>query len=239
MQREPLTGTPSIQKNNAVRMAVRAGSPSQSMVLAPESILIIDDNATDTQRLIDVLTAVYPRNLRLYHRESGQAALETIRRTNVDVILVGYRLTDMDGTEFISQAAEMLEDTAMILLGSAWDGANTAAAMKSGARDFLDRSRMDAFLVREVIETALRSVRIDYRLTRTANSLRTQNEARSKQLKALATNMKSTMIGLAESLRELRASARNLTVWELDEQIGLLEEDLRASRDIASQLGQG
>ena len=208
------------------------------MVAAPEAVLIIDDNADDTQRMIEILTSLYPRNLRLYHRKSGHAALETLRRANLDVIFVGYRLSDMDGTEFISQAAEMLEDTAMILLGGAWDGPHTATAMKSGARDYLDKSRMDAFLIREVIETALRSVRIDYRLMRTANAFRSQDQARAKQLEALSVNMKSTLIGLEESLRELRNSARDLTVWELDEQIGMLEGDLRASRDMVGQMGQ-
>lgn len=224
--------------NAAARMAVRAGVPSQTLVSAPESILVIDDSAADSQRMIDLLTGLYPRNLKLYHRASGQAALELIRRANIDVIFVGYRLTDMDGVEFISEASDCLEDTAMILLGGAWDGPCTANAMKSGARDFLDKSRMDAFLIREVIETALRSVRIDYRLNRTAASLRTQTEIRGKQLEAISLNVKTTLASLEDSLRELRTSARNLTVWELDEQIELLENDLRASRDMVGQLGR-
>ncbi len=239
MVREPLIASPAPPaENTAARIAVRAGVPSQSMVSAPESILIIDDNADETQRMIEVLTGLYPRNLRVYHRDSGQSALEIIRRANVDVIFIGYHLIDMAGTEFISIAAEMLEDTAMILLGGAWDGPHTAAAMKSGARDFLDKSQLDAMMVREVIETALRSVRIDYRLTKTAAAMRANGETRSKQMESLSVSVKSTLAGLEDSLRELRNSARNLTVWELDEQIGLLESDLRASRAMVNQLSR-
>src|SRR5512145_2513024 len=70
------------------------------------SILVVEDD-TDTRRVLgEVLTALFP-STRVLMAESGEAALELIRRTRPSVVVLDLHLSGIHGFEFAARIAAL------------------------------------------------------------------------------------------------------------------------------------
>jgi two-component system response regulator ChvI len=80
----------------------------------------------------------------------GRAALERLGAETVDVILLDWRMPDMNGMEVLRELRQRGTTTPVIFLTGLADDVFEEAALESGAVDFIDKSRRLSILVRRI-----------------------------------------------------------------------------------------
>ncbi len=78
-----------------------------------KKILIVDD---DTYILSSFSQVLIRRGFEVTTAESGQQALEKLKKDSFDVALIDVRLPDMEGTDLLEKAKKELEKTVKIML---------------------------------------------------------------------------------------------------------------------------
>jgi two-component system nitrogen regulation response regulator NtrX len=148
------------------------------------SILIVDDEASIRHSLKDVLEE---EGYKTVGAESGEACLETLRKTSFDVVLLDVWLPGMDGLETLEKIRE-LEAAAEVIMISGHGTIETAVrATKLGAYDFLEKPlSIEKTLI--VIKNAI-----------DAKRLREENRELKKQLIP-----KSVIVGESVPMKALR-----------------------------------
>src|SRR6516165_9096615 len=100
------------------------------------SVLIVDDESAIRQSLRDVLE---DEGYQVSASESGEAALELLRKNAVDIVLLDIWLPAMDGLQTLGKIRE-LEDAPEVIIISGHGTIETAVrATKLGAFDFLEK----------------------------------------------------------------------------------------------------
>jgi CheY-like chemotaxis protein len=92
-------------------------------------VLVVEDNPLNMRLAVDLLTL---NNLRVLEAESGEAALELIRRERPDLILLDIRLPGMDGFEVCRRLRDDPRLAAVRIV------AMTASVMREEAQRILD-----------------------------------------------------------------------------------------------------
>ena len=106
----------------------------QLMEIKP-SVLIVDDELGARQSLEVVLEDRF----QVVSAENGKQALEILRETNVDVVLLDVHMPDMDGLEVLQRVKE-LDDSMDVIMVSALNLARKAVdAIKLGAYDYITK----------------------------------------------------------------------------------------------------
>ncbi len=110
-----------ITNNNELGDAV--ATPSSA------TLLFVDDEAnilSSLQRLFR------PLGYQILTAASGKEGLELLQNNNVDLIISDMRMPEMDGAEFLAQAAQQWPDTIRILLTGYADMTSTISAINEG-----------------------------------------------------------------------------------------------------------
>jgi two-component system response regulator AtoC len=122
------------------------------MAMAGATILVVDDEQLIRWSLVERLRA---EGHEVFEAATGQQALERARE-GVDLVLLDYKLPDMDGVTVLRRIKELDPDALVILL-TAYASVETAVeAMKEGAFHFANKPfELDdvAFLVSRALET--------------------------------------------------------------------------------------
>jgi len=139
-------------------MISEAGS---SLVAGPAgvnpSILIVDDSPEVLAGLQAILRPKYPR---LLHATSGAAALETISRVPVDVVITDIAMPGMDGLELLSKILERSPKTLVIVVTGYGSIESAVDAMRRGAYYYVAKPfRADEILIQ--LERALTRIALE------------------------------------------------------------------------------
>ena len=93
------------------------------------SILLVDDEPS----VLSALRRVFrPAGYEILTAESGEAALEVLASTEVDLIVSDMRMPNMSGAAFLSRARSLYPDTMRILLTGYSDIASIVEAVNEG-----------------------------------------------------------------------------------------------------------
>ena len=92
------------------------------------TVLIVDDEA----RVLDAVEAVLAVEFRVLRAESGDRALEVLRREEVAVILTDYRMPGMNGVELLRQSQDHAPDALRIVLTAYTDVDSLMEAINTG-----------------------------------------------------------------------------------------------------------
>jgi DNA-binding NtrC family response regulator len=153
------------------------------------TILVVDDESLIRWSLAERLRA---EGYHVLEAETGREALDRLR-DGVDLVLLDYKLPDIDGVTVLRKIKEVDQDILVILL-TAYASVETAVeAMKIGAYHFTNKP----FKLDEVITTVQRALETT-RLRREVRQLRA-NEARPYSLERI--------VGTSEQMVALRALA--------------------------------
>lgn len=109
------------------------------MTQPPVRILIVEDDRVDSLACRRALNAFVDYTFAITEADTACGALQQVHVEMPDLILLDYRLPDMDGIEFL---AELAADTGealvpVVMLTGAQDIAIAVDAMRRGARDYL------------------------------------------------------------------------------------------------------
>jgi len=148
------------------------------------SILIVDDEASIRHSLKDVLEE---EGYKTVGAESGEACLETLRKTSFDVVLLDVWLPGMDGLETLEKIRDMEAASEIIMISGHGTIETAVRATKRGAYDFLEKPlSIEKTLI--VIKNAI-----------DAKRLREENRELKKQLIP-----KSVIVGESVPMKALR-----------------------------------
>jgi len=148
------------------------------------SILIVDDEVSIRHSLKDVLEE---EGYKAVGAESGEACLETLRKTSFDVVLLDVWLPGIDGLETLEKIRNMETASEVIMISGHGTIETAVRATKLGAYDFLEKPlSIEKTLI--VIKNAI-----------DAKRLREENRELKKQLIP-----KSVIVGESVPMKALR-----------------------------------
>ena len=148
------------------------------------NILIVDDEVSIRHSLKDVLEE---EGYKTVGAESGEACLETLRKTSFDVVLLDVWLPGIDGLETLEKIRDMEAASEVIMISGHGTIETAVRATKLGAYDFLEKPlSIEKTLI--VIKNAI-----------DAKRLREENRELKKQLIP-----KSVIVGESVPMKALR-----------------------------------
>jgi DNA-binding response OmpR family regulator len=97
-------------------------------------ILVVDDERAMRESLEEILTL---EGFQVTLAESGEAALDVLRQTPVDLILLDLKMKGMDGLQVTEAAKQISPDTVIVMLTAHGTLESAISAMRRGAFDYL------------------------------------------------------------------------------------------------------
>jgi DNA-binding NtrC family response regulator len=161
--------------------------------------------------------------------------LEILRGERIDVMLVDRLLPDMSGVDLVSEAAELAHDTAVILMSRANSGTDAAAAMKSGARDYLLKRDLNAETLHAAIVEAVRSTRLEDQTNRQTRKLRQSSQRVGRLVQQAGVRIDASFEQAETALEEMRQTPAN-PLRDLAAHFHRVEHSLRESRQFLAEL---
>src|SRR4028119_1544284 len=118
-------------------------------------VLLVDDDEDDYILTADWLSEIQRAKFTLEWVATYDAALEAIAKKEHDVYLLDYRLGEHNGLELLEEAIALGCQAPIILLTGQGDNEIDLIAMKAGAADYLDKSKLGAQLLERSIRYAI------------------------------------------------------------------------------------
>lgn len=97
------------------------------------SILIVDDEAGPREALNMILKPFY----RVYNAINGNEALETVRKTPIDLVILDLKMPGFDGTEILREIRKEDTDVEVVILTGYGSLKTAVEAVRLGAADYL------------------------------------------------------------------------------------------------------
>ena len=127
----------------------------EETILDGLSVLLAEDDTINQQYVFEVLTA---RNCKVAVVDTGNAAIETLKTTPVDIVLMDIMMPEMTGDEAIKNIRHdllyPLNRTPVIVLSGKAGSAEADRLMEAGANDILLKPYSPDTLLETLIETA-------------------------------------------------------------------------------------
>ncbi|QRR05107.1 response regulator [Burkholderia sp. MS455] len=192
--------------NEALPETPEAATASDDACRAP-SILLVDDEPN----VLSALKRVFrPAGYDILTADSGEAALEILASTEVDLIVSDMRMPRMSGAEFLARARALFPDTMRILLTGYADIASVVQAVnEGGVYRYLNKPWDDHDLLM-TIEQALEQRRLRHEAARLTALTEAQNEALRRFNTELETQVRARTEELGQTVMFLEAAQRDL-----------------------------
>ncbi len=150
------------------------------------SILVVDDDPVFVRMTCQLLQRDYPSAL-VAGEGTGIAALERLEAQDWDLVLLDYRLPDLDGLEVLAEVRKRIVDVAVVVITGEGDEALAADLFRMGAYDYLVKGAIGASSLRRTVDGVLRRRRLDREvLSQTDTLAKTSLEIESRS-RALGT----------------------------------------------------
>lgn len=120
---------------------VQAWSPLSRKSRSPFTMLIVEDDATDTELLLHAIEQAdlkaFERELKIEVRSTAEGALEFLRAQPVDLVVTDLRLPGMEGLDLVSHIQDIDRNLPVVVV-TRLSGVQTAVeAMRRGAYDYV------------------------------------------------------------------------------------------------------
>lgn len=162
------------------------------------TLLLADDELMVRRLLGDALTRA---GYQVVLASSGAEAIERLRQPGIDLLLIDFRIGDMDGVQVMELARQLWPQLPIVMLTAHGSLASAIAALRCGAADYLLKP-VNAEVLRERIATILSGYR--------------QSRARAETLQTLYSQFQSLLHneGLLREAAVGRPAAARGTVYE-------------------------
>src|SRR5215218_3193691 len=131
----------------------------------PIEILLVEDNPGDA-RLVEILLAESGSSPGFEVSQAGRLdeALESLDRSDFDVILLDLSLPDSSGLETVDRTRVVAPGTPVVVLSGQDDEETALQALQGGAEDYLVKGRGDGELMARAIRYAIERKKAEERL---------------------------------------------------------------------------
>lgn len=124
------------------------------------SVLIVDD---EKNIRLTLAAAIKSMQLDAATAVNGEEALEKIRQSNYDVMLLDIKMPGIDGIQVLERVRALKPEMSIIMITAHGTVENAVEAMKLGAVDFLQKPFTPAE-IRELVTTVLKRRALDERV---------------------------------------------------------------------------
>jgi PAS domain S-box-containing protein len=141
-------------------------------------ILIIDDSPEDRAIYRRYLLQDSKYTYTVLEEDSGERGLELCAQPDLDVVLLDFRLPDLDGLEFLSELRTQPEKNTppVVMLTGRGNESVAVAAMKSGATDYLVKGKTSPENFRHAIHSAIENSYLRRQMQKSEERFRTSVE---------------------------------------------------------------
>lgn len=114
-------------------------------------ILVAEDNPQDQAMYKRFLSEEFGDNIEMIFVETGQAALTFLSANTVDCILLDFKLSDMDGLEFLRKLSATTGNYPVLMLTGCGNEKVAVKALKLGVYDYIIKEDLDPRLLRNAV----------------------------------------------------------------------------------------
>ena len=145
-------------------------------------VLIVDDNEGDALVIRQQLARSSTTTFLTDWTATYQDALLKIHAGGYEVCLIDYTLDEQNGLTLIQTALQLGSKAEMIMLTGTDAGSIDAAAIESGAIDYLVKGKYDSEILERVIRHSLHRLRLENELRAARDNLEKRVETRTAEL---------------------------------------------------------
>ncbi|GEM_PF-6266819 len=109
------------------------------------TILVCEDDPDHRMLMVEAMQEQFP-SARFIEAENGAECLDLLSRESPHIVILDYRLGDMDGIEVLERIAAQPGHVAVLLVTSQGDEQIAVEAMKKGAADYVVKDSRMAFI---------------------------------------------------------------------------------------------
>ncbi|MHC5765334.1 MAG: PAS domain S-box protein [Nostoc sp.] len=165
------------------------------------TVFFVEDSAEDRALYRRFLERDDRYTYDIYEFESGNKALQACQAKIPDVILLDYRLPDLDGLEFLTKLQRQTSNSqiSVIMLTGQGDETIAVQAIKSGVQDYLVKGKLTSDNLRRAVHGAIEQIQLMRQLK--------QQQEQQKLVGAIALNIRQSLRLqdiLATSVQEVR-----------------------------------
>ncbi|KMT65710.1 hypothetical protein XM47_07560 [Catenovulum maritimum] len=136
------------------------------------SLLIIDDDEVDQLSIIRALNSA-AQNFTISKASSATEAMEKIDQTSFDIILLDYRLPDLNGIELLKKIRQSSTDhKAIVMLTGVENAKLERHALEAGAQEFLLKNEVTAKRLLRLVEQAQHRYELEVKLKQSREALK-------------------------------------------------------------------
>ncbi len=135
-------------------------------MISQRKVLVIDDTPEDQELYRRYLQYDPDYLYTIVEATSGRQGLALWQHHQPDIILLDYRLPDLDGLEFLTQLRNLTQQTVLpvILVTGQGNEVIAAQAIKIGAQDYLVKEQMTPERLQRAIQAALTTLQLQAQL---------------------------------------------------------------------------
>ncbi len=132
------------------------------MAQSPCTILIVDDSPEDQELYRRYLKRDSTYSYTILEASLGQQGLDLWQQHQPDLVLLDYRLPDLDGLEFLTalQALSQQSCLPVIIVTGQGNEAIAVQAMKAGAQDYLLKGKITPETLQRAVTSAIETVQL-------------------------------------------------------------------------------
>ncbi len=181
----------------------------------PTRVLLVDDNAVFLRLIEPIVQRVLPGADTL-QVHTGEEALDALLAESWDLVLLDYRLPDIDGVEILAEIRKRSLDLAVVISTGEGDEQLAADLFRMGADDYLPKSGLTEPVLRRAFEASLTKLRLKRAIDDKSDALVQTSRALAERTTALDTAY-AKLQDKKEQLRELSESLEQIVQQRTDE----------------------
>ncbi|MEY4518832.1 MAG: hypothetical protein RLZZ499_1431, partial [Cyanobacteriota bacterium] len=124
------------------------------------TILIVDDSAEDRELYRRYLLRDQEYSYTILEAELGRQGLELWHQKQPDVVLLDYRLPDLDGLEFLAKLQTQQPFLPILVVTGQGNEAIAVQALKAGAQDYLVKGQISPESLQVAVNGAIEAVQL-------------------------------------------------------------------------------
>ncbi|MFQ3626532.1 MAG: ATP-binding protein [Cyanobacteriota bacterium] len=206
---------------NAATDALRQGSLQSSLIDAPLSLLVVDDDAIDRMAVRRSLRNACI-NMTLIEAGDYAAAIAALQERTYDCVFLDYRLPDRDGLAVVQEVRGRGDKTPLIVLTGQGDEEIAVELMKAGASDYLPKSKVSPEVLSRILRNALRI----YQAEQEAELAKRQREQLARQredfVSRLTHDLRTPLVAADRMLKLFQQDAFGAVTPEMNEAIAIM-----------------
>lgn len=185
------------------------------------AVLLVEDNPADVALLMKLLQSNDVQSWQISSCKRLNSALETLRQTTFDVVLLDLSLPDSQGLDTVIQLQTAVPHIPIVVLTGLQDQTLARQAVAEGAQDYLVKGQLSSELLIKTVEYAIERMQILKKLQERTQELVITNEIlqqREREFRTLVENTPDIITRFDRQFRCLYTNPASIS------QLGILKD---------------